>query len=155
VRALRREFLQLQAVAHPDRQPDARLKARAEAASARINEAYRTLGAPLARAQYLLALAGRDVANDETAKTADPELLMEVLDAREQIEDAGDDEHALDALREENALRERESIDVLARCFRDGDLDAAVREAARLRYWVNIRETIDNWEPGKPVVLEH
>lgn len=154
VRALRREFLQLQAVAHPDRQPDPSLKARAEAASARINEAYKTLSSPLARAQYLLSLAGRDVANDETAKVADPELLMEVLEAREQIEDAGH-EHELEGLRRENDARERGSAEELARCFADGDLEGAVRETARLRYWVNIRETIDNWEPGKPVVLEH
>lgn len=86
-RALRQEFLQLQAKAHPDRH-QSHLKARAEATSARINEAYKTLQNPLLRAQYLLSLNGIDVAEDETAKVEDPELLMEVLNAREEIEEA-------------------------------------------------------------------
>jgi molecular chaperone HscB len=54
-RELRKEFLQLQAVAHPDRHP-AHLKSRAEGTSARINEAYKTLQNPLLRTQYLLSL---------------------------------------------------------------------------------------------------
>merc|ERR1711939_855114 len=117
VRELRREFLQLQSIAHPDRHPQ-HLKTRAEATSARINEAYKTLQNPLLRAQYLLSLRGIDVAEDETAKVDDPELLMEVLDAREEIENAEE-------------------------------------EGVRLRYWVNIRESLDAWERGKPVVLVH
>src|SRR6201999_389935 len=54
LRQLRREFLQLQAQAHPDLAPEAERPA-AQARSARINEAYRTLQQPLQRAQYLLA----------------------------------------------------------------------------------------------------
>lgn len=86
-RQLRKEFLQLQAQAHPDRHQGAD-KARAEGASARISEAYKTLQNPLLRAQYLLSLRGIDVAEDETAKVEDPELLMEVLEMRENIEAA-------------------------------------------------------------------
>ncbi|KAK8053016.1 hypothetical protein PG996_012317 [Apiospora saccharicola] len=58
VPTLRREFLQLQAKAHPDMHPQSH-KNRADAASARINEAFKTLTNPLLRAQYLLELAGR------------------------------------------------------------------------------------------------
>ncbi|KAI1858993.1 uncharacterized protein JN550_012255 [Neoarthrinium moseri] len=154
VRELRREFLQLQGKAHPDLHPP-HLKSRAEATSARINEAFKTLSSPLLRAQYLLLeLRGLDVANDETAKVEDPELLMEVLEAREEIEEAAD-EGGLADLRARNAAREQESIAELERCFRDGDYEGAAQECVRLRYWVNIRESLDNWEPGKPVVLEH
>lgn len=154
VRALRREFLALQGQAHPDLHPPA-MKARAEATSARINEAFRTLANPLARAQYLLQLQhGLDVAADETAKVEDPELLMEVLEAREQIEEA-QDEAELAPLREANAAREDESVALLEDAFAKADLEAAVRECVKLRYWVNIRESIDNWERGKLVVLEH
>lgn len=130
------------------------MKPRAEATSARINEAYKTLSSPLPRAQYLLSLRGLDVANDETAKVEDPELLMEVLEAREEIEEAAA-EAELEPLKARNTAREEESIAELERCFGAGDLQAAVRECVRLRYWVNIRESIDNWEPGKPVVLIH
>ncbi|KAI1432619.1 Co-chaperone Hsc20 [Xylaria sp. CBS 124048] len=153
VRALRREFLTLQAGAHPDRHP-AHMKARAQATSARINEAFRTLESPLLRAQYILALRGRDVANDETAKVEDPELLMLVLETRELIEEA-EEESDLEGLKAENEARARECEDRLATLFAADDLDAAAAEVVRLRYWVNVRESINNWEKGKPIVLEH
>ncbi|KAK6846333.1 Co-chaperone Hsc20 [Apiospora arundinis] len=145
---LRREFLRLQAKAHPDMHPQHH-KNRAEAASARINEAFKTLTNPLLRAQYLLELAGRadNASSDESAKVEDPELLMEVLEARELIEEAGSEEE-LKPLHEENAARERRSEEVLARCFAEGDLEGAAHEAVRLRYWVNIRESIEGWEGG-------
>ncbi|KAK0120899.1 hypothetical protein ONS96_011097 [Cadophora gregata f. sp. sojae] len=152
-RELRREFLQLQAVAHPDRHPQ-HLKTRAEATSARINEAYKTLQNPLLRAQYLLSLRGIDVAEDETAKVDDPELLMEVLDAREEIENAGHEEE-LEEMRRVNEERIEESEGVLDRAFKGDDLGRAKEEAVRLRYWVNIKESLDGWEKGKPVVLVH
>ncbi|RDL38318.1 HSC20 (HSCB), C-terminal oligomerization [Venustampulla echinocandica] len=152
VRELRREFLQLQAVAHPDRHPS-HLKARAEGTSARINEAYKTLQNPLLRAQYLLSLKGIDVAEDETARVEDPELLMEVLDTREEIESA--EEGDLDELRRMNEERIAASEKVLDRSFKEDDLDLAKAEAVRMRYWINIKESLDAWERGQPVVLVH
>lgn len=152
-RALRREFLQLQSRAHPDLHP-AEFKTRAAATSSLINEAYRTLANPLLRAQYLLSLRGVDVANDETLKVEEPDLLMLVLEAREEIEEAQAEED-LERPRGENDERIRESEERLDRAFAEDDVEAAKREAVRLRYWVNIRESLDNWEPGKPVVLEH
>lgn len=153
VRALRREFLQLQAIAHPDRHSGAQ-KARAEGTSALINEAYKTLQNPLLRAQYLLRLGGIDVANDETAKVSDPELLMEVLEAREEIEGV-EEEGELEDLRERNERKIWECEEKLESAFREDDLEGAAREVVRLRYWVNIREAVDGWEVGKPVVLVH
>ncbi|KAI1819866.1 Co-chaperone Hsc20 [Xylaria intraflava] len=153
VRALRREFLTLQAGAHPDLHPS-HMKARAQATSARINEAFRTLESPLLRAQYILALRGLDVANDETAKVEDPELLMLVLETRECIEEA-EEEGELEGLKVENEERIRECEDRLERLFAADELDAAAAEVVRLRYWVNVRESINNWEKGKPVVLQH
>ncbi|KAL2757516.1 hypothetical protein ACRALDRAFT_2039929 [Sodiomyces alcalophilus JCM 7366] len=152
-RALRREFLRLQAKAHPDLHP-ADLKARAEATSARINEAYKTLSNPLLRAQYLLSLRGVDVSNDETLRVEDPNLLMMVLEARETIEEA-QDEAELEQPRAENDERIRASEAVLEDAFARDDIDAAKREAVKLRYWVNIKDSLDAWEKGKPVVLEH
>ncbi|KAI1467617.1 Co-chaperone Hsc20 [Daldinia caldariorum] len=156
VRALRREFLTLQASAHPDLAPHgASSKRRAEAASARINEAYRTLADPLARAQYLLREKwGVDAAGEETARVEDPELLMLVLETREMIEDAGAEEE-LEPLARENEGRIRESEERLARAFERDDREGARREVTRLRYWVNIRDAIRDWEEGKPVVLQH
>ncbi|KAM5356005.1 hypothetical protein ACJ41O_002651 [Fusarium nematophilum] len=152
-RALRREFLRLQARAHPDMHP-AEDKLRAEAVSARINEAYKTLANPLLRAQYLLSLRGVDVANDETLKVEEPGLLMLVLEAREEIEGA-ESEDDLDEPRAANDARIAESEDVLERAFQHDDIEAAKHEAVRLRYWVNIKESLDNWERGKHIVLQH
>ncbi|KAF4123359.1 molecular chaperone HscB [Geosmithia morbida] len=152
-RSLRREFLRLQARAHPDLQP-ASSKPAAEASSALINEAYRTLADPLLRAQYLLSLRGVDVANDETLKIEEPDLLMTVLEAREEIEEA-ESEEELERPRSENDERIRQSEEVLDEAFAADDIDAAKREAVRLRYWVNIKQSLDNWEKGVPIVLQH
>ncbi|MCJ1402272.1 Protein OS-9 [Xylographa trunciseda] len=143
-RKLRKEFLQLQAKAHPDRHHGEN-KARAEGASARINEAYKTLQNPLLRAQYLLSLRGIDVAEDETAKVEDPELLMEVLETREEIE-AAEEELELKPLKERNEMRIRESETILTAAFKSDDLDTAKEEAVKLRYWINIKESLDAWE---------
>ncbi|KAI9746076.1 MAG: hypothetical protein M1818_000757 [Claussenomyces sp. TS43310] len=152
-RQLRKEFLQLQAVAHPDRHPP-ESKFRAEGTSARINEAYKVLQNPLLRAQYLLSLRGVDVAEDETAKVEEPELLMEVLETREEIE-AAQEEGELEELRKLNDARITASEKVLDEAFCKDDIGIAKGEAVRLRYWINIKDSLDNWESGKPVVLQH
>lgn len=151
--ALKREFLQLQAKAHPDLHPQEHKK-RAEATSARINEAYKTLQSPLHRAQYLLSQRGIETAEDETAKVDDPELLMEVLEAREQIEEA-ESEEDLVSMKDENEVRIQESIKALEQAFAADDVETAKSETVKLRYWMNISESIANWEKEKPVVLEH
>ncbi|KAF1996276.1 Co-chaperone Hsc20, partial [Amniculicola lignicola CBS 123094] len=151
--SLKREFLQLQGRAHPDLHPQSD-KNRAQALSARINEAYKTLQSPLLRAQYLLSLRGIDTHEDETAKVEDPELLMEVLEAREQIEEAQSEEDLVE-MKVENEARIAESVGILEEAFEKDDVDTAKKEAVKLRYWVNIKESLHGWERGKPVVLEH
>ena len=153
VRALRKEFLRRQATAHPDHHPSEH-KARAEALSARINDAYKTLIDPLLRAQYILSMRGIDLAGDETAKVEDQELLLEVLEARETVEEAST-EVDLTMLKEDNERRLHESVDVLDKAFKSDDIETARIEAVKLRYWMNIHESIRDWEPGKPVVLIH
>ncbi len=159
LKSLRNEFLQIQASAHPDRHPG-KAKRRAEALSARVNEAYKTLQDPLLRAQYILSLKGIDVAGDETAKldganaAEDKELLMQVMEDREEIEESME-EKELRFVRERNVRRLGESVKVLETAFDKGNWELAKREAVRLRYWVNIKEAIDNWEKGKPVLLAH
>jgi molecular chaperone HscB len=151
--ALKREFLQLQGRAHPDLHPPED-KSKAQAMSARINEAYKTLQSPLLRAQYLLSLRGIEIAEDETAKVEDPELLMEVLEAREQIEEA-ESEEDLVGMKTENDARIEDSVKILEDAFAKEDIDGAKTEAVKLRYWINIKESLDSWEKGKPVVLNH
>ena len=153
--ALRKEFLQLQAKAHPDRHADPALKSKAEATSAAVNNAYKTLQDPLQRARHiLLTQRAIDLENDEASKEDDQELLMMVLEARETIEDA-EEESQLDGLRGEMEERIQNSAQTLGQAFAQSNWDAAKTEAIRLRYWMNIKDSIQSWEKGKPVVLIH
>jgi molecular chaperone HscB len=152
LKQLRKEFIQLQGLAHPDR-ASADKQRQAEALSARINEAYKTLQDPLRRARYLLAQHGIDV-EDESAQISDNELLMEVMEAREAVEEV-EDEEGLVGIREENEVRIGESVKVLETCFEKGDLEAAAQEAIRLRYWSNIAESIHGWEKGVGGGMNH
>lgn len=95
-----------------------------------------------------------NVADDETAKVADPDLLMEVLEAREEIEGARSEEDLVE-LKRVNEERIGRSEEVLERAFREDDLRKAGDEAVSLRYWVNIRESLHAWEEGKPITLAH
>lgn len=178
LRALRNEFLRLQAASHPDFHHSAShtssssasstqggggtntksaARLQAEATSSQINAAYKTLSSPLLRAQYLLReLHGVDLEGDEAGSQAAPdaELLMTVLEAREVIEEA-DSEADLEEVRVVNEGRIEECEQRLGEALERGDVQGAKEEAVRLRYWVNIREGVRGWERGKPVVLQH
>ncbi|KAK4140023.1 HSCB C-terminal oligomerization domain-containing protein [Dichotomopilus funicola] len=193
LRALRAEFLRLQAASHPDFHhhaaqpgtsdannntatddtPDTNAststnnsknknhspaRIRAEATSALINTAYKTLSSPLLRAQYLLhELHHIDLEGDEANQhggAPDPELLMTVLEAREVMEEA-QTEADLEGVRVENEGRIEACEEGLGRALEEGDVQGARAEAVRLRYWVNIREGVRGWERGKEVVLQH
>lgn len=165
VRALRREFLRLQAASHPDyfhsastspspspssSANSAKLRRQAEAASSHINAAYKTLLHPLLRAQYILAERyGIDLAGDEAGShmAADEALLVQVLEAREAIEEAKA-EADLEGLTKENEERIARGVEGLRRAFAEGDIASAVWESVKLRYWESIREGIKGWEKG-------
>ncbi|KAL8946575.1 MAG: hypothetical protein Q9222_007048 [Ikaeria aurantiellina] len=166
--ALRKEFIQLQAQAHPDRH-QGEDKAKAEVASARINDAYKTLLNPLARARYLLSLNGVEVGEDEsiagtvptveiggsTEGNIDTALLVEVMDVREEIE-AAQSQEEIDKLKAENNARKRACEEKLQRLFRHLDIEGARLETVRLGYWVNVGTALDEWEkPGNGRVSEH
>lgn len=72
----------------------------AQIQSSYLNKAYNTLKDPLARAQYMLALNGVEVAESESLE--DPELLMEVMEIREQMEEA-ETEDDIKKLKQENS----------------------------------------------------
>lgn len=174
VRALRREFLRLQAASHPDyfhsastssssspssssdpaSNEAAKRRRQAEATSSHINAAYKTLSHPLLRAQYILAERhGVDLAGDEAGNhtsvgaAADPALLVEVLEAREAIDEA-ESEADLEGPMAENEERIGRCLEGLTRAFAEGDVDGAIGEAVRLRYWESIKEGIKGWEKG-------
>ena len=148
LRTLRREFLQLQARAHPDRHPPEQKRA-AEAVSARINDAYKTLQSPLARAAYLLRLRGALDGDDEEGllggeaelKLEDEEMLLEVMEVREQAEEAETEEEVA-ALRKENQKRIDACVRILEEAFGMDDLGKAKKEVVKLRYWVGVEDRL-------------
>src|SRR5260370_3176764 len=88
--ALDRGYFALQRQWHPDRfaAKPAEQRAKASVEAAALNDAYRTLKDPLSRAVYFAALKGVELPGD--GKTIDdPELLMEAMEAREGLHEAG------------------------------------------------------------------
>lgn len=83
---LHKRFLSASSANHPDRFTDPVQQAEAAERSAVVNEAYRTLKAPESRANALLAVLGGAAKEDD--KALPPDLLAEMLDVREQQEEA-------------------------------------------------------------------
>jgi molecular chaperone HscB len=119
---------------HPDRfvakPPDERARASVEAAA--LNDAYRTLKDPLSRAVYFAALKGVELPGD--GKTIDdPELLVEVMDAREELHEASSiaEVDALAAFAREDLQK---ALAGLPSLFLANDKPAIRKALLRLRY---------------------
>ena len=145
VDALERAYRELQRNVHPDcfaRADDAR-KRLALQASARANEAYRTLRDPVARAEYLLSLRGID-ANAQTDTRLPVAFLTCQLERREAAEEAHDarDDATLAAL-VDDVRRETAALeDDVARLLDDDDPVVAMR----VREWRFLVKLADDLE---------
>jgi molecular chaperone HscB len=133
-KTVERRYFELQRRLHPDRfaTRSPREKALSQAQATALNDAYETLMDPLARAVYLLRLSGIETGGDGRT-VADPGLLMEAMEMREALAEAGTpaevDAVVAGARRDAEAARAR-----LARAFADDDLEAARRTTLRLTY---------------------
>jgi len=132
--ALDKAYFARQRQWHPDRfvgkPPAERAKASSEAAA--LNDAYRTLKDPLSRAVYLAGLNGVELPGD--GKTIDdPELLMEAMEAREELHDAGTIA-AVEALAAKARDDMQGSLAGLASLFLANDKPAIRKALLRLRY---------------------
>lgn len=87
--ALDKRYREIQAQVHPDRFANAGDTERRLSLqnATRVNEAYQTLKKPLARAHYLLELAGHDM-DTESNTAMPPEFLMEQMEWREAVAEA-------------------------------------------------------------------
>jgi molecular chaperone HscB len=145
--ALDRAYRAMQAEVHPDRYAAASEAERRLAlqASAHVNEAYRSLKDPVARAHYLLSLHGVDAVPDtDTALPLD--FLEQQLERREAAADAASagDLGALDALLagvrvEAKSLEQRLAVLLDT----DGAWDVARRRVRELRFLTKLAEDID------------
>src|SRR4029453_17322479 len=132
--SLDRAYFALQRQWHPDRfvaKPAAE-RARASAEAAALNHAYRTLKDPLSRAVYLAELKGVEMPGD--GKTIDdPELLMEAMEAREELHEAGSAE-AVDGLAVKAREEMKNSLPGLSSLFLRDEKPAIRKALLRLRY---------------------
>src|SRR5471032_1058898 len=119
---------------HPDRfvakPPEERAKASTEAAA--LNDAYRTLKDPLSRAVYFAGLKGVEMPSD--GKTIDdPDLLMEAMEAREELHDATSSQ-VVDALAAKARDDMKSALSGLGSLFLANDRPAIRKALLRLRY---------------------
>ena len=143
---LERAYRSLQREIHPDRHAagDEAQRRLALQSSARVNEAYRALKDPVARAQHLLSLRGIDaLAETNTALPAD--FLERELERREAVADA---QAAADAPRL-NALLHEVRVDgaaVESRLAEELDreaLDVARDSVRELKFLVKVADDIE------------
>ncbi|KAF9919247.1 hypothetical protein BX616_010499 [Lobosporangium transversale] len=151
---LRNKFLRIQQQVHPDSysQNINGDQLYAQQQSSLVNKAYATLKEPLSRANYILELLGVPI--HETESLNEPELLMEVMEARELLEDAQTEEE-VEGLKEINNGRIQQAVDGLSKAFREQNLEAAKALAIELQYWIRIQNVIRDWAAGKPIVADH
>ncbi|SPO31252.1 related to Co-chaperone protein HscB, mitochondrial precursor [Ustilago trichophora] len=155
--ALKRAWRLKMAITHPDRMVGRSEKEQQIGAqqSALINRAYETLLNPLPRAHYLLERHNAPEVT-ESDSLEDPELLMEVMELRERLEEAENEEEAAE-VRADNAKLLEETVERLAQAFGETppNLESAREAAVQLRYWSNIEKAAREWSPGKRVELAH
>ena len=133
----------LQSEAHPDRfaADGASAQRLAMQWSVRINEAYRRLKDPLARATYLCELRGAPVrAEDNTAMPA--AFLMQQMAWREALDEA-ETLDAVEALNDDVRADERRRLTSVAAALDDaGDAAAAAAEVRALMFVARFRQDI-------------
>lgn len=145
---------------HPDRFATEEPKARAAAAhmSVQVNDAYKTLRDPVARAAYLLKLHGLDL-DDEGERThqMNAAFLMEILERREALDDLkqkGDVDGAI-AMGKDIAELEKQTHAQLAELFdaqskapEKARLQKLADLAAALRYYRRFQDEVEAIEEG-------
>jgi molecular chaperone HscB len=140
---LEKRFYALSRELHPDRfarQGQAE-RERALEDSATLNDAYRTLREPVARALYLLKLEGFDI-GEQGSRDVPPELLEEMFDLNMAIEEA--DAPQLEASRRRfETMRSAIDIELEAK-FREWDASRSRDALTAIRGVLNRRKYITN-----------
>ncbi|KAL6762383.1 Co-chaperone [Haematococcus lacustris] len=140
---LDQQYKLLQWSLHPDkvvsRKPDEQVIAAEQAAL--VNHAYTVLKKPLYRANYLLAQHGIMVGKQAEGTIDGQELLMEVLEAREEV-DSTEDSSQLRALLAGNRDKQARVVAQLSAAFKAAALKEAASLTTQLTYLVRLEEDI-------------
>jgi molecular chaperone HscB len=148
---LKQSYHKLMATLHPDKHhgKPRHVQEALSLQATNVNQSYQILQKSTTRATHLLQLLGkvgetfdesslRDVMGQQSGNT----LLMQVMEIREAIEEAGADQEALKALQKENNQRIDNVCAQLASAFEAQQLDKAVELTVKLQYYNRIEETI-------------
>lgn len=144
---LEKTYRDIQSKVHPDRfahLPESERRMSMQWAT-RVNEAYRTLRSPLARAQYLLQLKGVDTAAESNTAMS-PEFLMAQMEWREEVAEArsAQDIQALDRILLELRQHQREVFSEVERDIdQRGDYHAASEAVRRLMFIDKLQHDIN------------
>lgn len=138
---LEQRYKELQRRLHPDRFTiHSELEREySDQQAALVNQAYDVLKRPLRRAHYILQHQGLGACEGLTI--TDPELLMYVMEAREEVESTEDRERLQQLLQESKAQEER-CLQELRVAFQQGQLHHAAEATTQLRYVNRIQEAI-------------
>ncbi|KAG1663823.1 hypothetical protein FOA52_013388 [Chlamydomonas sp. UWO 241] len=145
---LEKRYKSMQWSVHPDRMAHTSSQEQGFSAdtASMINMGYSVLRNPLSRANYMLGQMG--IHTGEERSITDPAFLMEVMEAREEVEDT-EDEVTLTRLLSANRESQREVVLKLGAAFSDAATrpspEAAARAAeltARLAYMARLESSI-------------
>lgn len=143
VAELSSRYRNLQQAVHPDRfmRECDRSQRLAQQQAARVNTAYQTLKSPLARAQYLLELAGQQRAQETTLH--DPAFLMEQMELRERLDDASQHVDALDNLLADVHLASKQYLQDFSEAWEKQDWSRAQLLVDKLQFSSKLAQEID------------
>lgn len=132
---LEKLFISLQQRLHPDRFMAKSSKERlvAQSQTASLNDAYETLSDPLRRALYLLEINNYRSAANQEQTIQDKELLMEIMEQREELMEAQSVEE-IEGLGAKVGAQAISLLPALAKAFAKEDFKEADRLSIRLKY---------------------
>jgi len=138
---LERRYFDMQRRLHPDRfaAKPAQERALSQQQAVSLNEAYETLKDPLSRAYYMIHLEVAEVLPEGCNLVNDTELLVETMELREALAEAG-------TVADVDVLSKRAVDDIeicvkeLSAYFADDDLESACKLATRLKYLRKLAE---------------
>ncbi|XP_062943073.1 iron-sulfur cluster co-chaperone protein HscB isoform X1 [Cynocephalus volans] len=139
---LQHRYQQLQRLVHPDffSQRSQNEKDFSEKHSTLVNDAYKTLLAPLSRGLYLLKLHGVEI-HEGTDYEMDRQFLMEIMEINEKLTEA-QSEAAMKEIESIVRAKQKEFIDNVSRAFEQDDFEKAKEILTKMRYFSNVEEKI-------------
>ncbi|XP_012929648.1 iron-sulfur cluster co-chaperone protein HscB, mitochondrial-like [Heterocephalus glaber] len=139
---LQHRYQQLQRLVHPDffSQRSQIEKELSEKHSTLVNDAYKTVLAPLSRGLYLLRLHGIEIP-EGTDYEMDNQFLMEIMEINEKLAEA-QNEAAIEEIESTVRAKQNEFTEHVSKPFEQDDFEKAKEILTKMRYFSNVEEKI-------------